>query len=732
MKRIILNIDGMSCSACAFGLEKYLKKQEGIKEVSVNLIMAQAFIIYDDSLSISDLEQFIKDAGFESLGPNVGSETEKVNAEKRKLIFFAVYVVFFMLFSMLYMKQDIVFSLFKNYLLYALLLFILTIPFLFYGLDIFKSGFKKLYHKMPNMDTLVTLGVSASLLYSFYSIISLFFGKSGSIRYLYFDSVVMVVFFVKLGRYIDYKSKEKTKEAIKGLVQMTPNSALLKNKNKEKEVTIDEVKKGDILIAKPGMKIAVDGTIVKGNTHLNESFITGEAVPIKKKKNDKVVAGSINIDGYIEYKAERIGKNSTVSEIVHMVMEAIHTKMPIAKFIDVVSSYFTSFIIILAIITFLFHLLFSFPISDAFEALLTVLLIACPCALGLATPLAIVISEGICAQNGILVKSSETLEFAKNIDTVVFDKTGTLTYGDISISKIYNYSKYTDEKLIEKVASVEAKVSHPIANAFLSYAKGHSIRLKDVKKLEIFPGIGVAGMLGTKRVCVGSEKLLSMLKIKNVYKEDEKTLKKAGNSIIYVVENDVVLCLIGVKDIVRRYAKKTIMELKCMRKDIIMLTGDNEQSANKVAQDLGITHVIADVVPKEKKKVIMELIKQGKKVMMIGDGINDAPSLVHATIGVSITDGTDIAVDASDVVLLNNRLDKICSFIRISRNTILNIKQNLFWAFFYNVCMLPIAMGLLKPFGIFMNPIFASFAMMLSSITVAFNALRLKKMQIHH
>lgn len=729
MSKVILNIEGMSCSACAAGLEKYLQKQNGIIDASVQLVLSQAFITYEDFLTLNDLERFISEAGFTSLGKYV--HTDVHTKEKKWLLFFSIYSVFFMILSMLHMNEDIILSLFTSYSIYAFLLFVLTIPFLCYGFSIFKKGILSFLHKNPNMDTLVTIGVLASFSYSVFGMILLFCGISHGMHSLYFESSAMVIFFVKLGKYMDVTHKEKTKDSIKGLVQITPPFALLKLDNTEKEVTIDEVKKGDILIAKPGMRIAVDGKVTKGQTRVDVSFITGESIPLKKGKNDKVIAGSMNMDGYIEYKAEKIGKGSTISSIVHLVMEAAHTKMPIAKLVDQISFYFVPTILCFAFVSFFLHLLLSDSFSSALFSFVTVLVVACPCALGLATPLAIVISQGICAQNGILVKKSEVLEFAKDVDTVVFDKTGTLTYGDLRISKVYNYSKYTEEKIMEKVASIEAKSTHPVGSAFLTYAKNHALVLKKAKGIESFPGIGIAGMIGIKKIYIGNEKLFSFLSIDLSSTKEEEILKKAGNSIVYVIEDGHLLALIGVKDTVRRSAKKTIMELKCLRKDIVMLTGDHLESANKVAHELGIVHVSAGMLPKDKQKVIRDFIASGKKVMMIGDGINDAPSLAHATIGVSITGGTDIAADSSDVILLQNRLDKIPMLMRISKATVLNIKQNLFWAFFYNICMLPIASGFIHPFGISINPMIASLAMVLSSFTVILNALRLKKMRIH-
>ena len=503
--------------------------------------------------------------------------------------------------------------------------------------------------------------------------------------------------------------------------------ALLKVNNKEKEVSIDEVKKNDILICKPGMKIAVDGVITSGKSYIDESFITGESIPVKKTIDDKVVAGSINVDGYIEYKAQKIGKNSTISEIVRLVVEATSTKAPIQRIADKVSSYFVPSVMLIAFITFILYLIFNSSFNEAIISFVTVLVVACPCALGLATPLAIVISEGVCAKNGILVKSSETLENANKVDTIVFDKTGTLTYGNLKISKIYNYSNYSDEELIKKIASIETKSTHPIKNAFINYIEERNIKLDEISNFKNISGIGLEANIVKNKIYIGNNKLFKKLKIDNAYTNDEKKLSNLGNSIVYVIENKNVLGLIGVKDIIRDNAKDTIKYLKKLDKKIIMLTGDNENTANIIAQSIGIKDVISNVMPQEKVKVIKNLIKDGNNVMMVGDGINDAPSLVSADIGVSMNSGTDIAADSSDVILMNDDLEKIISLISISKKTISNIKQNLFWAFFYNVCMIPIAIGLLKPFNISMNPMFAGFAMMISSLTVVFNSLRLKK-----
>lgn len=730
MNKVVLKIAGMSCSACSTSLEKYLKKQEGIIDASVNLVLQEALITYESSLSIEDLNQFVKEAGFTSLGIYNGEEEKKKDHEKGYIILYGIVAIFILYISMAQMigLPAIPFLKMMDYPInYSVVLFLLTIPFLIYGRDIFSKGIKNLFHKSPNMDTLVSLGVAASFLYSVYGMIMIFLGNHMYVENLYFESSAIILFFIKLGRYIDLRSKEKTKEAIKELVQITPSKALLKTKEGEKEVTIDEIKKGDILLAKPGMKIAVDGLIVSGETHLDEAFITGESIPVKKGKQDKVIAGSINQDGFIEYKAEKIGKDSTISEIVRLVVEATNTKAPIARLADKVSGYFVPGIMAIAIITFITYLLLGIPFSESLSAFVTILVVACPCALGLATPLAIVVSEGLCAQNGILVKTSETLENAHKVDTIVFDKTGTLTYGTLKIFKIINASDYDDNELIRRVASLEVKTSHPMGVAFTDYTESHKLSLNEIVDFKNMAGLGLKGTIDKKEYYVGNNKILTKLKIENPYSKEENQLANIGNSIVYVIEEKKIIGLIGVKDIVRANAKKTIIKLNKLRKNVIMLTGDNEKTANIIASSIGIKNVIANVLPQDKTRVIKELMEKGKNVMMVGDGINDAPSLASANIGVSVNSGTDIAADSSDVILMQDNLEKIPALISISKKTIRNIKQNLFWAFFYNVCMIPIAIGIMHPIGLTMNPMVAGFAMTLSSLTVVFNALRLKK-----
>ena len=732
MKKLILSIDGMTCSACSNGLEKYLNKQNGIFDASVNLVMANATVTYDEKiLNQEKIEKHIKQAGFESLGVFKEFNIEKNNKkEKTQFIIFTILAIILMYIAMGHMIGLPAISFLDqhhNPINYTLSLLVLTIAFLIYGHDILKNGYKNLIHKIPNMDTLVAIGVISSFAYSLYGMYMIFKGNYQFVMNLYFESAAIIIYFVKLGRYIDGISKDKTKEAIQKLVEITPNQAIIEVDGVQKSVTLDEIKKGNVVISKAGDKIAVDGEIIEGNTHLDESFITGESKPIEKGVGEKVIAGSLNYDGFIKYKAERIGKESTVSEIVKLVVEASNTKAPIAKIADKISGYFVPAVIIIAILTFIVYLILGYDLGTALSTFVTVLVVACPCSLGLATPLAIVVSEGICASNGILVKKSEILENASKINTIVFDKTGTLTYGKLKISKIHNYSKLSEEKLMKLAGSVEEKSTHPIGKAFESYMQENKIEKLEVEDMQNIAGYGIVGTINNEKIILGNRKIIEKFAIENNHLEDEKVLSFDGNSIIYVANEKEILALIGVNDIVRENAKDVIKEIKEHNIKTIMLTGDNSETAQKIGKELGITEVISNVLPSQKSETIKELKEKGNKVMMCGDGINDSPALTNADIGVSVKSGTDIAMDSSDVILTKNDLNSVLKLIKISEKTIRNIKQNLFWAFFYNCLMIPVAIGIFKPIGISINPMFASFAMVFSSLTVILNTLRLKK-----
>lgn len=737
MKKIILAIDGMTCSACSNGLEKYLNKQKGISSASVNLVMSNALIEYDEKLLNQEkIEEFVKQAGFKSLGLYKDIE-QKDNRKKEKIkfIIFTILAIILMYISMGHMiglPSLEILDMHKNPLIYTSVLLVLTIAFIIYGFDIIKNGYKNLIHKSLNMDTLVSIGILSSILYSLFSMFMIIQGHHEYVESLYFESAAIIIYFVKLGRYIDGISKDKTKDAIQKLVQITPKDAVIKVDGKEKRVTIDEIRQGDIVVSKPGEKIAVDGEIINGKTHLDESFITGESKPSLKEVGSKVIAGSINYDGYIEYKAEKIGKDSTISEIVRLVVEATNTKAPIAKLADKASSYFVPAVMIIAVVTFIVYLILGFEFGSAINAFISVLVVACPCSLGLATPLAIVVSEGKCATNGILVKKSETLENAGKTNVIIFDKTGTLTYGTLRIAEVINYTEKEDKEIIQLAASLEQKSTHPIAKAFTQYLTDNKQDPLEVKDFNNISGYGLTGTVDGKRIVLGNSKILEKENIKltkedaKKYKEDEEKLASKGNSIVYLVVDNKVLAIIGVNDVIRENTKEVISKLNDRGIKTIMLTGDNKQTAEKIAKEIGITEVIADVTPHQKAETVKKLKAENKHVMMCGDGINDSPALANSDIGVSVNSGTDIAIDSSDVILTRNDLNSIVELLDISKKTVRNIKQNLFWAFFYNALMIPIAIGLLRPLGIEINPMIASLAMVFSSLTVILNALRLR------
>lgn len=729
MKKIILKIDGMTCSACSSSLEKYLLKQEGIDDALVNLVMSSASITYEDNITMDDLNRFVSEAGFKSLGLYNENEDKDNNRTKYFVVngLLALLVLYISMSHMIHLPVIPFLHMINYPVNYSVCLFIFSLYFIYFGRDIIISGIKNIKYKSPNMDTLVTLGVVSSFIFSTFNMIMILKGNNEYVENLYFESVCIILYLIKFGRYIDGISKEKTKDTIKGLVTITPNKAILFINNKEKKVSIDEVKKGDILIVKPGNRFAVDGVIVKGSTHVDESFISGESIPIKKSINDKVVAGSINLDGEVLYKAENIGRDSTISEIVRLVVEATNTKAPIARIADKVSGIFVPVVIFIALLTLIIHLILGASFNESIVYFVTVLVCACPCALGLATPLAIVVSEGLCAKNGILVKKSEILENVNKIDVIVFDKTGTLTYGNLRISKIINKSNYSDNDLIEIVSSLENKTAHPIASSFKEYSKTNNLKSLDVDDFKNIAGIGLSGTINDKSYLIGNNKLFDKYKINNNMLREEKKLSLDGNSIVYVIEDKKVIGLIGVKDIIRDNAKDVINKLKNIDKRIIMLTGDNEIAADIIAKSIGIKEVIANVSPKDKSNKIKELKNKGFKVMMVGDGINDAPSLSLADIGVSLNSAIDIAVDSADVILMRNDLNSIYNLFDIGKKTLGNIKENLFWAFFYNVCMIPISCGLFEFINITMNPMIAGLAMTLSSFTVIINALRLKR-----
>lgn len=714
MKKVVLNIEGMTCSACSNGLEKYLNKQEGVISASVNLVMATALIEYEDNLSIKDLNRFVKEAGFKSLGEK---KEEKKSNELTKLIIFSILGIILMYISMgqmINLPTPKILNMMESPRVYAITLMILSLLFIFYGFDIIKNGIKNIVHKMPNMDSLVGVGVIVNFVYSLWNTIQVFMGNTSLVHHLYFESSAIIILFVKIGRYIDKKNKDKAVDTIKNLVTITPKNGTILKDGKELQVTINEIQKGDTVISKPGEKIAVDGTIINGKTHTDESFITGESKPVSKKVGDTVIAGSINYDGYIEYRAEKIGRDSSISNIVKMVVEATNTKAPIARIADKISGYFVPAIFIIALISFILNFVITKDINQSIMALVSVLVVACPCALGLATPLAMVVAIGNCSRRGILVKSSETLEAINKVDTIVFDKTGTVTTGKMSIADgVYN------EVTLKILKSLEKNSNHPLAKSIYNNEKD----IFEVQDFEEVPGLGVKGIINGKQYYAGNYKYVEKMNVENKLKDNEAIFASKGESIVYLFDEKETILIIGLADTIKKDVTDTIKKLEKLDKKIIMLTGDNEKTARAIAKQIGIENIISNVNPEQKLDKIKELNKNNN-VAMIGDGINDSPSLKAATVGISVENGTDISADSADVILLNENMDNIVKIFDLGKRTIRIIKENLFWALFYNVCMIPLATGLLP---IALNPMIASLAMTLSSLTVVLNSLRLLK-----
>ena len=714
MKKIILNIEGMTCSACSNGLEKYLKKQEGIIDASVNLVMATALIECEDYLSVKELNTFVQEAGFKSLGEQ---KDNKRNRNTLKLIiifsFLSLILMYISMGSMLKLKIPDLLN--KNIYpkIYVTFSIIISTMFLIWGSDILKNGIKNIIRKMPNMDSLVGIGVIVNFTYSLFNALLVYRNEINAINNLYFESSAMIILFVKIGRYIDKKNKAKAVDAIKNLVTITPKNAIIFKEEKEITVTINEIQKGDIVVCRPGEKIAVDGIITKGTTHTDESFLTGESKPVRKVEGSTVMAGSINHEGYIEYRAEKIGKDSSISNIVDLVFEATNTKAPISRIADTISGYFVPIIFIIAIISFLLNIIITKNIASSILALVSVLVVACPCALGLATPLAMVVSIGNASKKGILVKSSESIEAINKIDTVVFDKTGTITKGELSIVD----GEYSDENL-KLLQSLEAKSNHPIAKSIYKNAK----KLLNVDEFEEISGKGIKGKIEGKTYFAGNRKFLEDYKIINRFENLEKQFAENGETIVYFWSENELLAILGLADSIKPEIKNTIKNLKNISKKVVILTGDNAITANAIAKEIGVEAVYSNISPSGKLKIIQELNKN-KNCIMVGDGINDSPALKTACIGISVAGGTDISADSADIVLMKKDMNLVYDLFILGKRTIKIIKQNLFWALFYNICMIPLATGLLP---IRLNPMIASLSMTISSLTVVLNSLRLR------
>lgn len=738
-------VTGMTCAACQAHVEKAVSRVPGVDKVTVSLLTNSMSV--EGKASASDVVEAVEKAGYGAKPMNASSagmprlEAEKEALEdhetpklKRRLLISILFLIVLMYFTMGHNMLDLPVPFFLNHNHLGLALTEMILAFIVMAVNhaFFDSGFKSLFHRSPNMDTLVALGSSVSFgwsLYVFYKMTWLITQGSSSMDImplyhdqLYFESAAMIPALITVGKLLESISKGRTTDALKGLMKIAPKTALVEREGKESLIPVEEVRAGDIFIVKPGESVPVDGEILEGETAVDESALTGESVPVDKKPGDRVSAATMNTNGYIRARALRVGEDTTFAQIIRMVSDAAATKAPIARIADKVSAVFVPAVILIAFLVFILWILLGAPVSRALEYAICVLVISCPCALGLATPVAIMVGNGMGAKNGILFKTSEALENAGKIDIAVMDKTGTITEGKPRVTDMVPAEGVSEKELLEKAYALEVKSEHPLALAVVDYGNRKSVKALPLTDFQILSGHGLEGNLGGKKLHGGSASYISTFTSINGLKDRAEALAEEGKTPLFFEEEGKLLGLMAVADVIKEDSPRAIQELKDMGIQVVMLTGDNEKTAAAMARRAGVDHVIAGVLPDGKEAVIRKLQAYGK-VAMVGDGINDAPALVKADTGIAIGAGTDVAIDSADIVLMNSRLTDVSAAVRLSRETLKNIHENLFWAFAYNVLLIPMAAGLYP--GIRMNPMWGAAAMSLSSFTVCMNALRL-------
>ncbi|WP_288803561.1 heavy metal translocating P-type ATPase [uncultured Dialister sp.] len=738
-------VTGMTCAACQAHVEKAVSRVPGVDKVTVSLLTNSMSV--EGKASASDVVEAVEKAGYGAKPMNASSagmsrlEAEKEALEdhetpklKRRLLISILFLMVLMYFTMGHNMLDLPVPFFLNHNHLGLALTEMILAFIVMAVNhaFFDSGFRSLFHRSPNMDTLVALGSSVSFgwsLYVFYKMTWLITQGSSSMDImplyhdqLYFESAAMIPALITVGKLLESISKGRTTDALKGLMKIAPKTALVEREGKESLIPVEEVRAGDIFIVKPGESVPVDGEILEGETAVDESALTGESVPVDKKPGDRVSAATMNTNGYIRARALRVGEDTTFAQIIRMVSDAAATKAPIARIADKVSAVFVPAVILIALLVFILWILLGAPVSRALEYAICVLVISCPCALGLATPVAIMVGNGMGAKNGILFKTSEALENAGKIDIAVMDKTGTITEGKPKVTDMVPAKGVSEKELLEKAYALEVKSEHPLALAVVDYGNRKSVKALPLTDFKILSGHGLEGNLGGKKIHGGSASYISTFTSIHGLRDKAEALAEEGKTPLFFEEEGKLLGLMAVADVIKEDSPRAIQELKDMGIQVVMLTGDNEKTAAAMARKAGVDHVIAGVLPDGKEAVIRKLQAYGK-VAMVGDGINDAPALVKADTGIAIGAGTDVAIDSADIVLMNSRLTDVSAAVRLSRETLKNIHENLFWAFAYNVLLIPMAAGLYP--GIRMNPMWGAAAMSLSSFTVCMNALRL-------
>ncbi len=739
-------VTGMSCAACSARVEKAVSCLDGVETCSVNLLTNSMNV--EGSVSPETVIQAVQASGYGAAlkssekTESIRSTTDVTAHLKWRLIFSMIFLVVLMYFSMGHTMWNWPVPQFfhENPVATGVLQLLLSGIILVINQKFFINGFKGLLHKAPNMDTLVAMGSAASFLYSTYALFAMI-GAQGNRnlmdvhRYMhefYFESAAMILTLITVGKMLEAYSKGKTTDALKSLMKLAPKTAILLKDQIEVEVPIEQVKKGDRFVVYPGKSIPVDGYIVDGNSAIDESALTGESIPVDKTVGDTVSAATINQSGYLVCEATRVGEDTTFSQIIQMVSDAAATKAPIAKVADKVSGVFVPVVITIAIITFFIWMLLGKPFGFSLARSISVLVISCPCALGLATPVAIMVGNGKAAKNGILFKNAVALEETGKIQIVALDKTGTITNGEPRVTDLITTENCTEKALVEFAYALEQKSEHPLAKAIISYAEEQQIHLLSVTDFEALPGNGLTAKLDADLLYGGNFKFISgKAEIPSKYKEYALQLSKEGKTPLFFAKGKILLGIIAVADTMKEDSSRAIQELQNMGIHVVMLTGDNEQTANTIGKQAGVDEVIAGVLPAGKELTIQKLQRKGK-VAMVGDGINDAPALTRADIGIAIGAGTDIAIDAADIVLMKNSLLDVPAAIRLSKKTLKNIHENLFWAFFYNIIGIPLAAGaFIALFGWKLNPMFGAAAMSLSSFCVVSNALRLNLVNIY-
>ena len=710
MEKITLKIGGMTCASCASVIEYSLKKEKGINSATVNLASEKAYIDFDESkTSEKDIEKSIKSLGYSIVKDGKEDDSKKLKVRLVLSFIFGLPLII----AMLVGSMDAI----PKYVQASLAAIVILICF-----DIWKSGFKKLVKLAPNMDSLIFIGTAVAFLYSFAQI---FLGGP-----VYFESAIFILIFISLGKYLEAVTKGKTSSAIKSLIGLQPKTAIVIKDGKEVETQISEVQVGDIILVKPGQKIPVDGIVVDGYSGVDEKAITGESIPVEKKKGDNLIGATINKTGVLKFKATKVGKDTMLSQIIKIVEEAMGSKAPIQLLADKVSFYFVPTVIVTALVAAIIWFLILHQVSAALTIFVAVLIIACPCALGLATPTAVMMGTGLAAKNGILIKSSDALEIAKDVNIVVFDKTGTLTKGEPVVTEIVLVGKKISEKdVLGVAASAEKNSEHPLAQAIVNKAKENKIKISEVKGFQAIPGKGVEANLNGKKILLGTRRLMEDSKISvDSIEEKMAILEDQGKTAMILAFGGEVMGIIAVADVLKDNSREAVDTLHKMGKLVAIITGDNKRVGEAIAKQLGIDRVLAEVLPRGKSDEIKKLQSEGKIVAMVGDGINDAPALAQADLGIALGSGTDVAIETGEIVLIKDDLRDVVKAMALSGYTLNKIKQNLFWAFFYNSIGIPIAAGILFPLtGWLLSPSIAAGAMAFSSVSVVLNSLSMKR-----